>query len=136
MSSRRGMTVLTTALLLSACVSARELGTDGRPVYQVREVETAPELLGCRNYDPATMVANGRTRFIETVTVSFIVSPDGTVEPHSLRYRGSSSRRPEVESLAMGCVYNPAERRGEAVYVRTTAVFRLENLNMRPRTGP
>ncbi len=136
MWSTRGVTVFTAALFVSACASSREFGGDGQPVYGLGEVEARPSLLGCRNYTPVPPVQNVRGRYITSVRVSLVVNPEGAVEPQSLRYRGASNRQAEAESLARGCFYTPAELRGAFVYVRTTQVFRLQNLYIRTNTLP
>ena len=127
MSPARGLTLVAAALLLSACASGREFAANGQPVYWPGEVDVAPKLLGCSGYDPVPTVGNGSTRFITAVSVSLVVNPEGSVEPQSLR----RATDPRAQSLARGCFYTPAELGGESVYVRTTVIFRLDNLNMK-----
>ena len=131
MSFARG--VLATALLLCACATARELGSDGSPIYRTSEVDSGPRLMGCPGYDPPTVAY---ARGYAPVTVTFVVTANGFVEPGTVSL-SSRSYRPEplvqtrALSIARGCAYQPAMLNGETVAVRLSTTFRLETSGVR-----
>jgi hypothetical protein len=123
---RRLVTSVPVALVVVACATSRELGSDGMPVYRPSEVDRAPRLMGCSGYSPPPVAY---IRY-SPVTVTFVVAASGFVDPGSIVLTRAPSSDPTAQTralnIARGCAYQPGVLRAEPVAVRVSTTFRLE----------
>ena len=91
--------------------------------------ETAPRLISCGESIPPV----DKTRQHSSVELRYTVSPEGRVEPGSLRLvpnlnaaTVSESAIAAARAAALSCVYEPATRNGNAVAVSVSRWFTVD----------
>ena len=128
--NRIGIAALGLAVLATGCRGAGGGLFDGQgggdKVYTMREVDRRPVLRGCARYSPPVRAS----AYASFVTVRFVVRKDGHVDPGSaVASRGANDRDgADVAAVdaATSCVFDPAERKGTPVAVRTSRGFVIE----------
>lgn len=113
---------------LPACaLSARSPGADNGDVYALAAVDRQPVPRGCEPInDPLAEVEpgahlNNDPRYGGWVELRYVVRPDGTVDPASVRASGANAKALRASQRVRTCIYEPALVGGEPVAVRMSS---------------
>jgi starvation-inducible outer membrane lipoprotein len=131
--NRNAAALLFPSLLLSACagMSSQVPTRNAEAAYTLREVDSAPQQLGCADYAAPSV-------YREEVNLEYVVDASGAVEPGSIRLapaqpdatglrRGpnqpSEVARKKAWKAAQNCRYTPAKVGGQAVRAQVRERF-------------
>jgi len=113
--SMRTPFLLTILFLVLACASGQNAPGDA---FKPTALDRPASITRCKEYDAFLPLSLPN---LVRVRLQFIVRPDGTVDPGSIRQIENASTRPSTAVLerarraAQGCIFRPGELAGEPV---------------------